>query len=410
LSDPDLFGSTGAEAFWKFMRRMSYEQLLFQLPAYGELARSIALLEETRTTRACRVLNGNWAHRLLGCTITDYVATAFLLFVGALRNSGTFSLSWLKQENFEEFLEKLPGATVEQVVANHFLTSVAEFRSLDPGRVPGQHPDLRRHNFNPLQAKPILGGLIKPLLIPSPGLLVRKVSPLGLFYSGIDKLGGEFAIELGYLFEEYVGKQLRLMNDATLLPSIAYGRENLESVDWIAIFDDVVWLVEAKSTRTTETIRTASDDAGVDFERTLGKAVKQINRSAKQISNQRPEFSAVPKDRPLLGVIVTLEPFYSANSRDTRRHLPSADVPYAICSASELENIVTCNTAPIGSTLLNHILDASKDGWPSESAFHCQHRRGNPILRLAWSKLPWKSREDDQLANAQPENLDTGRE
>jgi len=98
------------------------------------------------------------------------------------------------------------------------------------------------------------------------------------------KWGRGFSDDLGELFEVYVGRQLDLLPDARVLPEIAHGRkESALSVDWFAVFDDCVVLVEVKSTRPTEPVRLADGRAGEELRRMLGHAVDQLNTSAGRV-------------------------------------------------------------------------------------------------------------------------------
>ncbi|WP_146046124.1 hypothetical protein [Streptomyces cahuitamycinicus] len=83
---------------------------------------------------------------------------------------------------------------------------------------------------------------------PSSHLIVPKGSPLGLYYMGIAHVGNDFAKERGDLFEQYAGRQLGQLADAEIHPEIIY-RDERRSVDRIVVFDDLVLLVEVKSTR-----------------------------------------------------------------------------------------------------------------------------------------------------------------
>jgi hypothetical protein len=106
----------------------------------------------------------------------------------------------------------------------------------------------RRFGYNPLSGKPAVSGVNDGLLIPVPAYILRKASPLGIYYAGVERWGGRFATDLGYMFEAYVGRQLQLIPDGVVLPEIAYGPNNAQlSVDWFVIFDDCVVLVEVKS-------------------------------------------------------------------------------------------------------------------------------------------------------------------
>lgn len=399
ISDPELH-SQSSDAFWKFMVRVSYEQLPDQASVLNELSRSIALYNNTESPRVNRVLLGDWHHAMLGCTISEYVSIAFLFHVGAVKNAGTFDLEWLTEEQFAEITRGLTESVIRDVADRQFIASVEQFRSLEQQHADRLHPDLRRHTFNPLQSRPILKGLSETLIIPSPGMLIRKASPLGIYYAGMAKWGQQFAIETGYLFEEYVGQQLGLSNADQVLPAVTYGKDKRESVDWFALFETVTLLVEVKSTRSTEAVRLAADSAGADLQRQIGKAVSQLNVTENLIQGQHPDFSSIPKDRPRVGLIVTMEPFHIVNSAYMRGNFPAASVPYVICGAAELEDIVTCTSASVGQVLLTHVQDPSKDGWSVRSAFEGERRSQNPILHAAWDMILWGSQGQRHLRDA----------
>ncbi len=228
------------------------------------------------------------------------------------------------------------------------------------------------------------------MLIPVPALVVRKASALGIYYTGLEKWGKDFADDLGDLFEAYIGRQLGLLPDAVVLPEIAYGKQGERSVDWFVIFDDCVVLVEVKSTRPSEPVRLADDHVGDALKRVLGKAIQQLNKSAKLILERHPGFTSVPADRPLVGLIVTMEPFHTVNTPFTAGNLPAPDIPYRICSASELEHLVTVTDMSIGRLLMGYMTDAEKTGWSVRSALSRHVRSRNAILDTAWATLPWK--------------------
>lgn len=52
----------------------------------------------------------------------------------------------------------------------------------------------------------------------------------------------EFPRHISVLFESYVGRQLTLLSNAVVHPTITYGKnhkDRRESVDWIVVLDDV---------------------------------------------------------------------------------------------------------------------------------------------------------------------------
>ena len=92
------------------------------------------------------------------------------------------------------------------------------------------------------------------------------------------------------------------MPDATVLPEIAYGRKKGErSVDWFAVFDDCVVLVEVKSTRPTEPVRLA-DDRIADALGGNYHAVRQLN-TRHPLSADASGLRGHPLDRPLVGLV-----------------------------------------------------------------------------------------------------------
>ncbi|MEU7482102.1 hypothetical protein AB0A63_39465 [Lentzea sp. NPDC042327] len=193
------------------MLRMSGEQMSYQVPIFNEPARSIALFEETRVDRQLEVLHGDWAQELLGCTVADYVGVALLFHTGALRNSGRLNLDWLDGVHFEPVVQELAASKVRSVARDHFVASRDEIKRRQPGHDPRRHRDAWRYQFNPLEARPVVTGLTADLLIPVPGLLVRKVSPLGVYHTGVGQWSDKFTRDVGWLFEAYVGRQLGLL-------------------------------------------------------------------------------------------------------------------------------------------------------------------------------------------------------
>ena len=56
-----------------------------------------------------------------------------------------------------------------------------------------------------------------------PQLAWAKATPWGVYFTLLDHFGQAFPSDLGNLFEQYVGRQLRLLPGAQVLPEIIYG-------------------------------------------------------------------------------------------------------------------------------------------------------------------------------------------
>ena len=74
--------------------------------------------------------------------------------------------------------------------------------------------------------------------------------------------------------------------------------------------------------------------------RCLGRAFNQLRRSEDLISSGHPSFGAIPTDRTRLGMVVTLEPYWTANSPTVRQYLPEPALPTVVASARELEHFI----------------------------------------------------------------------
>ena len=75
--------------------------------------------------------------------------------------------------------------------------------------------------------------------------------------------------------------------------------------------------------------------------------IKQIEATAQLIADQNPALAAVPADRPVLGLAVTLGPFHMANAQFDPP--PTTRTPVTVADAAEIENLVTITDARPGS-------------------------------------------------------------
>lgn len=394
IRDPELGVKRELQVVGNFLLRTGGQQLIFPQSYANDLTRTVALLEQTQPTRVPKIITPGWPERLLGCSLREYLGAAILLFASALNNQGRFDPDWLAQPQFEGVTREIPESTLRRVIASNYTATPDEFKEIHAKadkKLGVPEASYRRFGFNPLSEKPVVAGVADELLIPVPAHLMRKASPLGIYYVAMDRWEGGFTTELGYFFEAYVGRQLRLIFDAVVLPEITYGRKKGDaSVDWFVIFEDCVLLVEAKSTRPTEHLRLA-DEGFADTLTKVKEGIDQLNKSAALIGDNTAGFEDIPRDRPMIGLVVTMEPFYTVDTPFIRKHLPRCDIPYRICSTAELEYLVTVSDASVGKLLLDHFQDPSKDGWPVESAITGHSIVPNQVLVQALDTYPWWS-------------------
>lgn len=399
LADPDLKRHSAPGAAAAFFLRLSAEQMAFQQPALNELARTVALFEQTTPSDQLTVLGRpEWAKTLFGHSLRDYVGTGFLLHVGAVKNQGTFQTGWLDQPNFDPITAEISAATMRDLIAKHFSADRDTFRAMN-SVTPTADQQSRRFAFNPLLNRPVLAGFAADdLLIPVPHMLIRKISPLGVYYEGVARWGARFTEDLGRLFEAYVGRQLRLIEGAVVHPARKYGHEKRETVDWIVVMPEAVLAVEVKSVRPTEPVRLGGSDAMSEVKRMLARSREQLRTTVALVRERDPAVRDIPADRPLIGLTVTMEPFHVINSPLHAEWLPDAGVPAAVCGAVELEELVSVTDVSVGELLSRSMTDSSRTGW-SISAMLQGHDRGrNSVLDAAFATYPWKSTAENAAA------------
>jgi hypothetical protein len=387
LLDPEL-GTDKPDAAAGFLLRIGYEQLPFRQSLKGEIARNIALFEQTQPSRPLTVIRPGWDQELLGCTLSQYAGIGFCVYAVATQHQGQFSTSWFDAPELQFITSHIPLTLMRDVLDREFTGDRDHYRSFGDDNEPSPY---RRFGYNPLLGRPVVR-LNNRLMVPVPLQVIRKVSPVGLWYAGFDRWGNSFAEDVGDLFEQYVGRVLRTIPDARVYPEIIYDpRRNKRSVDWIVLWDNVVLLVEVKSTRSTQEIRMGTAQGWIDLKGRLGRAYTQIEKTSDLVTEGHPKFSHIPKDVPRIGLVLTMEPFPFIDAgvmRDMIGVTPS--VPMRVCSINDLEWLVCLPDRSVGEHLLMLLTDPAKEGWDVlGEEFAGVQFAPSAVLDQAWSAFPW---------------------
>ncbi|MCT7371448.1 hypothetical protein A7R75_20835 [Mycolicibacterium llatzerense] len=386
LSDPEL-GTDAPNAAANFLLRVGYEQQPFGQSIRSEIARNIAILEQTEPSRALKVIRPGWQEELLGCNLSQYAGIGLSVFGVAKGQRGQFSASWFDAPELLPITSHIPVSVMHDVVEHEFTGDRDWYRSA----ATNEPSPYRRYGFNPLTKRPVVR-LNDRMWVPVPLQVIRKISPVGLWYSGFDRWRNAFAEDFGHLFERYVGRVLGTIPDAKVHPEIAYDPDgNKLSVDWIVVWHNVVLLVEVKSTRSTDEIRMGTAEGWVALRNRLAKGYDQIALSSKLIGDDHPKFSHIPKDLPRIGLIVTLEPFPFIDAGLVRDELGvTPSVPMRVCSINDLEWLVCLPDRSVGEHLLELVTDADREGWGVLGQEHAGIEFApSTILEEAWNAFPW---------------------
>lgn len=374
-----------------FMVRIAYEQFPFQQSMFEDLARTEALLRAaTRTDQG--VITPEFWHEALGCTLTEFVGVGMLLNVGALKNRGYYDPSWLSQANFEAILARLPASTIRSVSERFFLSTRVQFRT-----TAAEHrlhdPWLRRFEFNPLVIHPFIEQPDGRYIAPVPRYALTRVTPAGLYYIGLQHAGTAFTTALGDVFEHYVGDHVALTNPELMLHDIEYAKGK-RTADWIVVLPHAVLVVEVKATPLSEGGRLGTAKLEDDLARAPGKAVTQIDRTVELIRQRHQAVAVVPTDRPIIGMIVTLQPYYQCNS-DIVWGSSHRETPIVLASSRELEHLVSLSENSADDVLVDLVADPARAGWNLGNAIASYPSGRNPILDEAWCAYPFGAAGDD---------------
>ena len=377
--------------------RVTYEQFPYQESMFEELARSHAWMVEGLPDVETKVITeDSLAAMLDGVPLREAIGATFLLQVGALQNDGVYNPSWLDQPNFADVLKIYPRSNIEKMAAR-LITTPEDFRAAFQEYSVGT-ATAARFDYNPLVATPFVDLGDGPLA-PATRLILRTVTPGGLYYAGLAEHGNAFADDLGHLFEHYIGRQLKLIEGADVEPEIVFGKGGGDkSGDWFVILPNLVILVEVKSRRLGPAARAGDAALLCSLAETLGGARKQLTRTVNHLADGHSAFAHIPTDRPMLGLIVTAEPFYTGAAylldHDVAL-IPGGslpDVPVAAASARDIESLVT-HGADSGPLLLAEIAKSNGGGVVNLRDLGKKAGVDNLILINAWSSYPWPAKD-----------------
>jgi hypothetical protein len=217
----------------KFQKQFPYQESMFE-----ELARSHAWMVEGLPDVETKVITEeSLAAMLDGVPLREAIGATFFLQVGALQNGGVYLQSWLDQPNFTEVLNLYPRSNIEKM-ATRLTTTPAAFKAAFKEHAVGS-AKAARFDYNPLVATPFVDLGDGPVA-PATRLILRTVTPGGLYYAGWAAHGKAFADDLGGLFEHYIGRQLKLITGGEIEGEIVFGKGGgHKSVVWFVILPNL---------------------------------------------------------------------------------------------------------------------------------------------------------------------------
>lgn len=314
-----------------------------------------------------------------------------LLYTSATKNSGRFNLRWLDQTNFEPVFRILSKDVIDRVSKESFLLSRERFREI-AGAHQIEDPGLRRYAFNPILVGPFVGVDVNVPVAPVARAILFRATPGSLYYTAAKKHGQAFTDALGSVFESYVRRQLEICEPELLFHDLEY-EAGKRAVDFIVVLPGAVLLIEAKVTPLTHESRLGGRRLDSDYARAPGKGMAQIENTARMIRERHPAFGDVPADRPCLGLVVTLEPYYACTNQVV---MPPQEgqVPKWLANIRELEHLVSLGGKRIDEALLE-LSSNGLDRGGVEPAIKSNGGKRNCILDEAWSRYPFQNKVNE---------------
>ncbi len=347
------------EQFSRTLARLFFEQFSGQRSVLAEFARTILLYgsaSEKPPVFDPEAMTPGWFESVTdGLTLDQYVESVFLISVGAQKSRGKFDPSWLDGPAFAELREVIDRDAVRRTFNEHLLADVKAFKRANRDFQDSLPAGLKRFAFNPLANTPFIEGVADVPIAPWVQAIIAKALPPAIYFLGWKALGDGFTHDLGHVFQHYVGRQLRLVEgERTVIPEAAYGtrRNRKDSNDWFLDLPGLLVLIECKARQPIESLRTASEDWLRSVEESIGKGIKQLNRSNRDLGAIATVENRIDEAKPRIGLVVTLEPFYLNQNWLIREHLPTADLPVGVISISELESLVRLPAANLADALL----------------------------------------------------------
>jgi hypothetical protein len=363
---------------------IAHDQFPYQEGVFNELARVHAVLEEDS-------LGAEWAWEdVIGVPLDRAIRSLTVVQAWAIHNGGQLEDSWLNRPDSEEVFRRIaPREEIETV--KRYLTITLEAARLEWPTSESLRGDPLRYRFNPLVATPLIDLGAAGIWCPVPSLVPRAITLSTLYYAAAAMWGPAFTNDLGHRIERYVGRQFHLIAGVDLRGAVKWRerKQQMESVDFIWVDDDAVFLIESKSARMTLKAKLDGSALKQHVSNYLGEARGQIDRTARKIAEGIPEFDWVPNDRPVIGIALTSEPFYLGNAQ-LPAYASDHVTPTMVMSLTELEHFVTHPRDEVVPGLIKLILGGR--GGPLSSFLRDLPTRRNAILDAAFQHYRWIDR------------------
>ncbi len=334
--------------------RLANLQFPFMENSFLSVARMAILLMETslRTKRGPSIdVNARLAE-IHGMTTESIIRTGVLVCAAAERSkpfAPVMSLESLSRSDIPSVQAELQLDNLLKF-AGEFGNTVEGFRSGYQDR--NFDSPYTKYAFNELQSHPLISFGDNMVCLPCHPYLLQRIST-GLYFSLSDStnLGGKsnsFREKFGFIFEEYVGEQLRAhVRGFDICPEFFFD-SGRRSPDWILVKGSDAVLIECKSSQLSVGAKMYFDDKFLEIEgsRLYTRGVQQVARFVEYVEKNPSEIAELAGVNRFFGLVVTYVPLYLANGLYSSLFgaqtgpLPATLSDIQFLSISELEDLL----------------------------------------------------------------------
>jgi hypothetical protein len=385
IDEPVFQREPGRDRLRYVFNHIAYEQFGHQHSAMENVGRTLCLLADQAVVVPSAPSENAWRDSL-GVPLELFMRLGFAMHIAALSNGGAIKREVLKMDHVAPIFAPLSPDDALAVIDRWFAAPPEQLQQA------GAAEEIRgseKWSLSPLVNRPVVTLPDGRYVMPWPRLVLDRITPTGLYFIGLELFGSAFTDSLGLMFENYVGAQLELLEHATVIPEIIYGKSNEKTVDFFVVAPEVVVLIEAKAARPIRATRLGEPDGDEDTAKKVGYAFTQIERTAELIRNGHPALAAIPNDRPVLGLVVTLEPFYLLNTDFYEDVFERPSIPTTVAYAHEFEGTVAAlrSEPDVGRRLLEALSGASGRTALLTDAADGLVGEPNPLLAHAWERF-----------------------
>lgn len=385
----------------RILARTFFEQFPGQRSIMSEVARSILLFGSAAEFPADfepKVMTPGWFERLTnGITFDDYIESVFLFSILAQQQNGLVSVGVLDSPALRELADIFPLDAARRVFSEHLVTTVDAFKQTNRQWQDPLPPAEKKFAFNPLTEKPFIEGVAPVPVAPWVQAIITKALPPSIYFLPPSELRKAFADDLGPVFQHYAGRQLQLVcGERKVIPEVRYkaGKQGIDSCDWFLDLPDVLVLIECKSRQPVESLRVGGTGWLRSIEDSIGKGIRQLNRSNADIDLIGSSCPQIDSSKPRVGIIVTLEPFYLNQNWLIRERLEQAEFPVGVLAIGELESLVLLDAEALGQALLAAAGATTDHVMLLNPALDKTDDRKNPLLARTWDSIGLFARID----------------